>query len=58
MPASVQKRTKRVDLDPQAVRGLFATMHDEGPSNGILVTTRGYGKAAYEFADGKPLVGA
>jgi len=30
-------------------------MHNEGASKGILVTTSGYGKAAYDFANGKPL---
>jgi restriction system protein len=30
-------------------------MHNEGASKGILVTTSGYGKAAYQFANGKPL---
>jgi restriction system protein len=29
-------------------------MHNEGASKGILVTTSGYGKAAYEFANGSP----
>jgi restriction system protein len=37
------------------VRDLFGTMHNEGASKGILVTTSGYGKAAYEFANGKPI---
>jgi restriction system protein len=30
-------------------------MQNEGASKGILVTTSGYGKASFEFADGKPL---
>jgi restriction system protein len=30
-------------------------MQNEGATKGILVTTSGYGKASYEFADGKPL---
>jgi restriction system protein len=38
-----------------SVRDLFGTMHNEGASKGILVTTSGYGKAAYEFANGKPI---
>jgi len=37
-----------------AVRDLFDTMQNEGASKGILVTTSGYGKASFEFADGKP----
>lgn len=38
-----------------AVRDLFGTVHNEGASKGILVTTSGYGKASFEFAEGKPL---
>ncbi|CAE6857459.1 hypothetical protein R75461_07794 [Paraburkholderia nemoris] len=38
-----------------AVRDLFGTMQNEGASKGILVTTSGYGKAAFEFANGKPI---
>jgi restriction system protein len=38
-----------------AVRDLFGTVQNEGASKGILVTTSGYGKAAYDFAAGKPL---
>ena len=38
-----------------AVRDLFGTLQNEGASEGILVTTSGYGKAAFEFAEGKPL---
>jgi restriction system protein len=38
-----------------AVRDLFGTVQNEGASKGILVTTSGYGKAAFEFALGKPL---
>jgi restriction system protein len=30
-------------------------MMNEGASKGILLTTSGYGKAAYEFANGKPI---
>jgi restriction system protein len=30
-------------------------MHNEGASKGILVTTSWYGKAAFEFANNKPL---
>ncbi len=30
-------------------------MHNEGASKGILVTTSGYRRAAYDFANGKPL---
>jgi restriction system protein len=38
-----------------AVRDLYGTMINEGASKGILVTTSGYGQAAFEFASGKPL---
>ena len=30
-------------------------MQNEGASKGILVTTSGYGKASFDFANGKPL---
>lgn len=38
-----------------AVRDLFGTVHNEGASKGILVTTSGYGKASFEFSENKPL---
>ncbi len=38
-----------------AVRDLFGTVHNEGASKGILVTTSGFGKASFEFAENKPL---
>jgi restriction system protein len=38
-----------------AVRDLFGTVHNEGASKGILVTTSGFGKASFDFAEGKPL---
>jgi restriction system protein len=38
-----------------AVRDLFGTVQNEGASKGILVTTSGYGRAAFDFAKGKPL---
>ncbi len=38
-----------------AVRDLFGMVQNEGASKGILVTTSGYGKASFKFADGKPL---
>jgi restriction system protein len=34
---------------------LYGTVHNEGAAKGILVTTSGYGKSAYEFAQNKPL---
>jgi restriction system protein len=38
-----------------AVRDLYGTVHNEGATKGILVTTSTYGPDAYEFARGKPL---
>lgn len=38
-----------------AVRDLFGTVHNEGATKGILVTTSDYGPDAYEFAKGKPI---
>lgn len=48
------KRYKRT-VGVSAVRDLFGTMQNEGATKGILVTTSGYGKSSFEFADGKPL---
>ena len=38
-----------------AVRDLFGTVHNEGATKGILVTTADFGPDAYEFVKGKPL---
>ncbi len=38
-----------------AVRDLYGTVHNEGATKGILVTTSNFGPDAYEFAKGKPL---
>jgi restriction system protein len=38
-----------------AVRDLYGTVHNEGATKGILVTTSDFGPDAYEFAKGKPL---
>jgi len=38
-----------------AVRDLYGTVHNEGATKGILVTTSDYGPDAYEFARSKPL---
>jgi len=51
----VQAKRYKNTVGVSAVRDLFGTMHNEGASKGILVTTSGYGKAAYEFANGKPI---
>ena len=48
------KRYKNV-VGVSAVRDLFGAVHNEGASKGILVTTSHFGKAAFEFASGKPL---
>lgn len=51
----IQAKRYKHTVGVSAVRDLFGTLQNEGASKGILVTTSGYGKAAYEFADGKPL---
>jgi restriction system protein len=51
----IQAKRYKGTVGVSAVRDLFGTVHNEGASKGILVTTSGYGKASFEFADGKPL---
>lgn len=51
----IQAKRYKNTVGVSAVRDLFGTMHNEGASKGILVTTSGYGSAAYEFANGKPI---
>jgi len=51
----IQAKRYKNTVGVSAVRDLFGTMQNEGASKGILVTTSGYGKAAFEFADGKPM---
>ena len=51
----VQAKRYKNTVGVSAVRDLFGTMHNEGASKGILVTTSGYGKAAFTFASGKPI---
>ncbi len=51
----IQAKRYKHTVGVSAVRDLFGTMQNEGASKGILVTTSGYGKAAFEFAQGKPL---
>lgn len=51
----VQAKRYKNTVSVSAVRDLFGTVQNEGASKGILVTTSGYGKAAYDFAKGKPL---
>jgi len=51
----IQAKRYKNTVGVSAVRDLFGTCQNEGASKGILVTTSGYGKAAFEFARGKPL---
>jgi restriction system protein len=51
----IQAKRYKNTVGVSAVRDLFGTVQNEGASKGILVTTSHYGKAAYEFANGKPL---
>ena len=51
----IQAKRYKNTVGVSAVRDLFGSVHNEGASKGILVTTSGYGKAAYEFAKNKPL---
>ena len=48
-----KRYTNPVELS--AVRDLYGTVHNEGATKGILVTTSTYGPDAYEFAKGKQL---
>jgi restriction system protein len=51
----IQAKRYKHTVGVSAVRDLYGTMQNEGATKGILVTTSGYGKASFEFADGKPL---
>ena len=51
----IQAKRYKNTVGVSAVRDLFGTMQNEGATKGILVTTSGYGNAAFEFAKGKPL---
>ena len=51
----IQAKRYKNTVGVSGVRDLFGTVHNEGASKGILVTTSGYGKAAYDFANGKPI---
>ena len=51
----VQAKRYKNTVGVSAVRDLFGTVHNEGASKGILVTTSGFGKAAYTFANEKPI---
>lgn len=51
----IQAKRYKNTVGVSAVRDLFGTVQNEGASKGILVTTSGYGKAAFDFARGKPI---
>ncbi len=51
----IQAKRYKNTVGVGAVRDLYGAMQHEQASKGILVTTSGYGKAAYEFANGKPI---
>lgn len=51
----IQAKRYKNTVGVSAVRDLFGTLQNEGASKGILVTTSGYGKAAFDFANGKPI---
>jgi restriction system protein len=51
----IQAKRYKNTVGVSAVRDLYGTVQNEGASKGILVTTSGYGKASYDFANGKPL---
>jgi restriction system protein len=51
----IQAKRYKNTVGVSAVRDLFGTMQNEGASKGILVTTSGYGKSSFQFAEGKPL---
>jgi restriction system protein len=51
----IQAKRYKNTVGVSAVRDLYGTMQNEGATKGILVTTSGYGKSSYEFANDKPL---
>jgi restriction system protein len=51
----IQAKRYKDTVGVSAVRDLYGTVMNEGASKGILVATSGYGKAAFEFVEGKPL---
>ena len=51
----VQAKRYKNTVGVSAVRDLYGTVMNEGAAKGILVTTSGYGKSAFEFAQNKPL---
>ncbi|MQA79890.1 MAG: hypothetical protein GEV10_15645 [Streptosporangiales bacterium] len=51
----IQAKLYKNTVPVSAVRDLFGSVHNEGASKGILVTTSGYGRASFDFAKNKPL---
>ncbi|MCJ2059817.1 restriction endonuclease [Methylobacterium sp. J-048] len=51
----IQAKRYKHTVGVSAVRDLYGTVMNEGASKGILVSTSGYGRAAFEFANGKPI---
>lgn len=51
----IQAKRYKDTVGVSAVRDLYGTVMNEGASKGILITTSGFGKASFEFAEGKPL---
>lgn len=51
----IQAKRYKNTVGVSVVRDLYGAVRDEGASKGILVTTSGYGEAAYDFAEGKPI---
>jgi restriction system protein len=51
----IQAKRYKNTVPVSAVRDLFGSVHNEGATKGILVTTSGYGKASFDFANDKPL---
>jgi restriction system protein len=51
----IQAKRYRHTVGVSAARDLFGTMMNEGANKGILVTTSGYGTAAFNFVKDKPI---
>lgn len=51
----IQAKRYRHTVGVSAVRDLYGTMMNEGANKGILVSTSGYGKDAFTFAQDKPI---
>jgi len=51
----VQAKRYKNTVGVSAVRDLYGTVLNEGAAKGILVTTSGYGRSAFDFIEHKPL---